>query len=265
MTGYPSLDWYVPQPIKVVSANIFDQFFTGATLHLVEVLIMLFSLYIHRNFPREFSLSTEIGLNLFVGWILDTVIEVKPKLLSEPLQEVCFCYMIRFDAFLDILRCFAFIVIIYVITMKSFTTFPLPYTWVFKDFTKFLFEPKCVAVFMKYIQKKEPEKLETITKMMDLFVSEFDKERTSNASSKSYLLAPGTFAATGTIFMSGFRPTEGINAPNANATSNRYQFLELVNKLEPSFNRFKTTKSANQLHNRLKEFEDITEHAATMW
>ena len=44
-------------------------------------------------------------------------------------------------------------------TRKCWAFFPLPFTWILKDFSKFIFEPLCVEVFKEYLEKKEPESI----------------------------------------------------------------------------------------------------------
>ena len=88
----------------------------------------------------------------------------------------------RIDGIVDLLRCLSFVAIIYFVTVNSFAFFPLPFVWVFEDFSKFIFEPQCVAVFIDYIKLKEPQKLNSIYRLMRLFVGEFDKVRLSETS-----------------------------------------------------------------------------------
>lgn len=218
---------------------------------------MFWSFYIHRHFPDEFSLSWEIFVNLVVGWLIDTFINVTNLRLSESKRQTDFCFfVVKLDAATDMFRCLTFVVIIYAITMRSFCYFPLPFTWVFKDFTKFLFEPTCVQIFMRYISEKHPERLDTLRRLMKLYSIEFDLERASNASN----LKSTVIVGINTIFSSTMSPAN----PSVH-NSSRNQFLECVSALEPCFNEYKKTLSAHRLFMKLKEFEEITEHASTTW
>lgn len=226
----------------------------GSTLHIFEVVVMFFGFYVHRHFPAEFSLSKEILLNLLMGWTVDWVTTLSNALSPMDNENPCIMHTLTISAVIDLMRCFTFVTIIYIITIKSFAPFPLPFTWVFRDFTKFIFEPQCVSVFLRYLKAKEPNKLELMNKVMKLYVTEFDKERESNASDSSKKLSH--YANANTIFMSGFSP---VASPTVASENNRQLFLDALSKLEPSFTNYKKTRSAQTLYARLKEFEEITE------
>lgn len=239
------------------------------SLHIVECSIMFFSSYIHRNFPKEFSLSSELALNLVAGWFINTMIDYSNayKDTNEILE--CFFGVFRRSFVIDVLRCVFFIVIIYVTTISAFSYFPLPYTWVFEDFSKFIFEPQCVRVFLHYLKVKEPEKLNTMNKLMKLYVTEFDKKRDSHVSriishaTSPLMTTPTRGGVTGEysqtlLFQSSLKP-------ETTDIASRVQFLEIMQQMEPSFKRYKKTKSFAALYTKMKNFEDITEHTAQNW
>jgi hypothetical protein len=45
-------------------------------------------------------------------------------------------------------------------TRKCYGLFPLPFTWIFRDLSKFIFEPVCLRVFRKYLVEKERAKVQ---------------------------------------------------------------------------------------------------------
>lgn len=231
--------------------------------------VLLFSYYIHRNFPKEFSLSKELAMNLVTGLVINNLIDLTNGLGDVGTTDPCLASALLFTAGVDILRCFCFLIIIYMTTLSSFTYFPLPFTWVFQDFSKFLFEPKCVRVFVRYLNEKEPNKKKVMEKLMKLYIREFDKCRPSTVSNTPLTASPkrikqlestdgATSGTFGTIFQNSIK-TEGPDIVN------RVQFLETMAELEPSFRRFKKTNSFVALFTMLKTFEDITEHAASGW
>ena len=259
-TGYSSLDWYDNKPSKLASLMI-----SNSNLHALECGIMFFSYYIHRIFPKEFSLSRELLMNLIAGWITNSLIDISNSFPTDDNTPRCLFNMINSNFCIDIMRCSLFIIIIYITTISSFSYFPLPYTWVFEDFSKFLFEPKCVRVFLNYIKAKEKDKLTTMKKIMTLYVSEFDKQRLSTMSknNSSGNNSPTRIKLTvdlksPSLFQSAAR-TDSIDV------ASRVQFLEYIQQMEPSFKRFRKTRSFVALFTRLKNFEDITEHAAINW
>ena len=253
-TKYPSLDWFVPG-----EANWKSEFLTSTNLHAIEVLIMYFSYYLHRHFPEEFNLSVEVWLNLGTGWLMDSIEDFSDALRADPGRVNCIGFIIRGIAFIEIVRCSAFVIITYAITMRKFRSFPLPYSWVFDDFSKFLFEPRCVTLFVKYLRQKEPTKTDPMHRLMRLYVSEFTKEgRLGSVFSTYGSRGFNTFASSGTIFSSGIKLPDG----KSDSSIDRQRFLEFMVQLEPSFERFKRTNSGQLLLARLKEFEEITAHAS---
>lgn len=271
-TGYPTLDWYKPhKEHDSTSAKWSYSVLSGTSLHIVEMGALFFSFYIHRHFPKEFSLSTEMILNMISGWFFNSVLDVANALKTAPHKQLFIFDAFRLDAVVDLLRCFTFIVIIYVVTMRTFSFFPLPFTWVFRDFSKFLFEPQCISVFLQYLREREPDKVDIMNRFMKLYVNEFDKPRESDASKATN---ESTYRA-GTMFMTTAKsmvlpPSRGTDLPPINPRmreegTQRAQFLEIMTELEPSFNRYKKTKSALTLYSRLREFEQITEHNSSRW
>ena len=253
-TGYSSMDWFHNSSSAGITGDLWLASCSTSSLHIFEVIVMFFGYYIHRHFPAEFSLSTELMLNLVLGWVIDWITNMTFALSPQGNENPCILGTLTIVAVLDLMRCFSFVLIIYIITMTSFKPFPLPFSWVFNDFTKFLFEPQCVRVFHKYLVKMEPNKVELMNKLMKIFLSDFVKNRESDASAE--LKKNQTISNTNTINFSYLGKTSEV------FDNTRLIYLDAIAKLEPSFKQFKKTRSAQTLYESLKEFEEITERAS---
>lgn len=260
VTSYPSLDWFIARTNP--SLPWYEVILTGTSLVILECLIMLFSYWLHRKFPKEFSLSNEIRLNLIVGWLLSTGVQVLDAFVNNSAEDICLFDFIRVASLVDLIRCLAFITIYYWIAKRVAVTFPLPFTWVFQDFSKFMFVPECAATFVRYVRAKEAAHLPTLEKLMRLYARGFEATRDSNASSG------GT--QTGEMHL---RSTLPLTAPTIMASTSkdgrdsqaRAEFLDCLKQLEPCFERYKQTKSFKMLESRIRELERITEQGAQIW
>ena len=72
-------------------------------------------------------------------------------------RDFCVFGLFNLLSFCEIIRNSGFVLILFHVTKNSTETFPLPFLWVFKDLSKFIFEPVCLRVFMDYLEKKEPQ------------------------------------------------------------------------------------------------------------
>ena len=61
-------------------------------------------------------------------------------------------------------------------TRKCYGLFPLPFTWIFRDFSKFIFEPLCLSVFRNYLYKVERDKCRYLDSIMQLYIKSFKAE-----------------------------------------------------------------------------------------
>lgn len=87
--------------------------------------------------------------------------------------QPCVFDSITTNGILDFLRCLLFVNTLNHCTAKDSPLNPLPLTWVFEDFPKFLFEPTCIEVFWKYLRQNEPENLTTLEKLMKLYLTSY--------------------------------------------------------------------------------------------
>jgi hypothetical protein len=229
---------------------------------ILESLIMFFSYWLHRKFPQEFSLSDEIRLNLIVGWILSTGVQLLDAFLNDNNEDICILDFIRVASLVDLTRCMAFITIYYWIAKKISVNFPLPFTWVFQDFSKFIFLPECAMIFFKYVRNQEPDQVPVTEKLIKLFVRGFESGRDSDASSKG--LRSGIIHLHSTLRMNVPTIMESNIKDNPDSQA-RVEFLDCLKQLEPCFERYKQTRSFKMLESRIKELEKITEHGAEIW
>lgn len=105
-----------------------------------------------RHYPQEFNINSEVFIALLINWFTNCHFEI----FSTQIQNVCVFGIWHYNAFGDLMKNFGFIAVLFYLTNKSNYYFPLPFSWIFKDLSKFIFEPTCVAVFRKYLLKKEP-------------------------------------------------------------------------------------------------------------
>lgn len=72
-------------------------------------------------------------------------------------RQFCLLGLFNLAAFGEIVRSCSFILTLYALTRQSQAVSPLPYSWVFEDLSKFIFEPTCLQVFVDYLEQKEPK------------------------------------------------------------------------------------------------------------
>ena len=70
-------------------------------------------------------------------------------------RQYCLLGLFNLAAFGEIVRSCSFILTLYALTRRSKSTSPLPYSWVFEDLSKFIFEPTCLQVFVDYLEQRE--------------------------------------------------------------------------------------------------------------
>ena len=159
-----------------------------------------------------------------------------PLMATNKFNELCIFGVFSAIGLGDILRAIAFMSSLIYCTRKCYGLFPLPFTWIFKDLSKFIFEPLCVKVFRQYLNEKEKGKSEYLEEIMRIYLRSFKDPEMRQFSSD-----------VGTYLM------------RANETTSRQLFLEYINRLQPSFDRFKRTIAYKALYLKVQEFEQISE------
>lgn len=267
VTGYPSLDWYGKNEKSQELSTFVTKSLLGSDLRILELLVMLFSFYIHRHFPEEFTLRLEIKVNIIVAWIIDWVVNVVYGIRETTEPDLCLLGLWS-NSFIDLFRCFTLIGILYWVSASNFQNFPLPFSWVFEDFSKFVFEPRCMGLFLKYVKEKESSRtFEKVNKLMNLFLWDFETfVNTSNMLDVSINNdRPSSMSSTSqippTVVESGFKIVSKMDITN----SNRQAFMDLLFELEPCYERYKLTRSYKVLKTKVEEFEAITANCANTW
>lgn len=69
----------------------------------------------------------------------------------------CFFGMLNMVFALNLIRMTAFNSFLFTISRHCSFYFPYPFAWIFKDLSKFVFEPYCIRVFEQYLHDKEPQ------------------------------------------------------------------------------------------------------------
>jgi hypothetical protein len=95
-------------------------------------------------------------------------IRVGPK----PVED-CVIGIFTSNGLIDCLRCFLFIGSLDWCTTDFSHLNPLPLTWIFEDFPKFIFEPMTVKVFWRYLKENEPNNLIVLENLMKLYLSSY--------------------------------------------------------------------------------------------
>lgn len=111
--------------------------------------------------------------------------------------------------------------------------FPYPFMWIFRDFSKFVFEPFCIRVFEGYLYSREPQsrlfiylELEYLERIMSSYLG---------------------------------RDTPEANVPedDKDFSVNNEDVSDNIDHLNTSFEAFKKTVSCAAVVAQIKEFEEI--------
>lgn len=206
--------------------------------HIVECLLLLLCLFVHRNYPKEFNIRGEIFLITVINWVFYTHIEGYTSFHKDSLinGDECILQLWHFNAFGDMLRALGFLGALWLLTHKSRYYFPLPFTWIFKDLSKFILEPTCIQVFRNYLSEREPSELIHLDRIMKIYLNQHvhTPKTPSDNSVGTYLL-------------------------NSSENSAKEALNESINNLRPSFKRFKKTIAFKALFKKVKEFEEISQ------
>lgn len=254
-SGYPSMDWFQAIGEGEGIRKLWSVLLSPTVLHMIELSIMITCFYVNRNFPAEYSITQEVGLNLLIAWLMNTGFDfLNTFKRGDQLGDAGCGVLFRVESIFDFARAYSFVLILHVISRNSFSYFPLPFTWIFNDLSKFIFEPICFDIFAKYLKEKEPSHLPHLEKIVKLYLKGFGGNKVPNRK-QSFGSTSGT-PVTATIANNEIDRSKG----SATRDSNRDTFLECLQVLEPPFERYKKSKSFLRLYNRIKEFEEINEH-----
>lgn len=128
--------------------------------HMGELLIIYICYMLARHYPEEFNLKLELFCSLVLNFVFNIQVEISALIYAQKEHhhlDVCIFSIWHYNVVGDAFRLIGFISLLYYLTRKSNDYFPLPFTWIFKDLSKFIFEPTCINVFRQYLLAKEPD------------------------------------------------------------------------------------------------------------
>jgi hypothetical protein len=231
---YDSLDWYKYSYINMYR-NINPTYY-----HVYESVILLVCYMIHRNYPKEFNITQEILWGAILDWCFNNHLQYQ-MLTKTTSGDGCMLGLLHYNAVNDCIRALGFVFVLWYLTNKSGDYFPLPFTWIFRDLSKFIFEQTCINVYREYLVKKEPDELGHLDRIIRIYLQ---TGRTSNGRDSQQ---PAPRESVGTYLL----PATETKAKN--------ELVDSLNKLRPSFSRFKKTVAFRALYRRVKEFEEISQ------
>lgn len=147
---YVSFDWYDPNTVDVY------KFINQTYWHMIEVTVLCVCYMKHRHYPREFNIAREILWATVLNYLFNNQLEVI-SIIHWIDNTGCLLNIIHFRAFSDCVKALGFIGVLWYLTNKSDNYFPLPFTWIFKDLSKFIFEKTCLKVYRNYLIQMEPD------------------------------------------------------------------------------------------------------------
>lgn len=234
-TMYRSLDWYEP---KVVDAY---NFMNQTYFHILEAIVLLLCYIKHRHYPKEFNITQEILWATLLNYLFNNHFEYL-TMVDGGRDNGCVFGLIHFSALSDCVKALGFVIVLWYLTNKSDNYFPLPFTWIFKDLSKFIFEQNCLRVFRDYLMKKEPQEVVHLDRIMRIYL----QTTISNIGERDSI-GKERNSTVGTYLL------------NTSETTAKQQLVDSLNKLRPSFSRFKKTVSFTALYQRVKEYEEISQ------
>lgn len=117
------------------------------------------------------SILSEVFAAFLIVWISNWVFESRQLLkilsfLKFDQDNNCIFGYINQDFLGNMFRGYSFILVLYFISSKAVQDFPLPFTWIFEDFQKFLLDYESVKIFRYYLLKKEPRMLSVLESLL---------------------------------------------------------------------------------------------------
>lgn len=111
-----------------------------------------------RNHPKEFLIKQEILFSIICSFCLNVISENTYNNVGLGNQKYnCVLGLMTIPYVLNLLKAVLFIGFLALIARQSTFYFPYPFMWIFRDFSKFIFEPYCIRVFEGYLTNREPQ------------------------------------------------------------------------------------------------------------
>ena len=130
---------------------------------------------IFRNYPQEFSIFYELFIAFVTVYSVNWFFESQDTLnylskLHINATDGCLFGIIDINFLGDIIRGYSFILTLFIISVRSTPEFPLPFTWIFRDLQKFIFDPYSVKIFRNYLATKEKDMLIYLDEIMKMVI-----------------------------------------------------------------------------------------------
>lgn len=173
------------------------------------------------------NITQEFVWVLAINWTLSGYFEAVNR--WPPARDACLLGLFNALSFGEVVRSTAIVCLLYCLTFNCLAEPKTSYSWIFRDLSKFIYEPTCYLTFLKYLAKKEPARRHSSTECAAL--------------RKAVLLYLDDFRQTGASRPAGAEEGD----PEAPVKLARERFLESLAKLQPSFCRFRKTVSFRTL------------------
>lgn len=123
-------------------------------LFLSSVPICIGNHLLTSNYPRQMNITREFVWVLGINWTLCAYFEIVNRWPAA--RDACAFGLFNALSLGEVIRSCGIICLLYCLTYKNLTAPKTTFSWIFKDLSKFIFEPTCYITFLKYLAKKEP-------------------------------------------------------------------------------------------------------------
>lgn len=237
MTQIPLFDWYLGPSYDVYLSYIFN--FTW--LHIFEQIVLFLGVLLNMSYPPECGMLNEmISFNLIVFFY-----NCFYEYIEMALDNSCFAGLI-IDIWGNIMRNTLFQVISLIIPIRiASNLFPLPFTWIFRDFKNFLFDQYCFEIFEAYLITNESEVYNSLENIMKLYLMQ--SQKTNEKRKNSMFWYEGEWRVSRTQ-----RKKEIVDQSTG-------VFKSDFEILKESYVRYKKTISYLALRSKVSNFQKLTE------
>ena len=182
-------------------------------------------------------------MNIVCLWIINWLMMLySSHVIPDPTG--CALSIFTTQGLFDILRAASFFLVVTFCTKDYSHVFPLPFTWIFGDFGKFIFEPVCAKIFCDFLFETEDKaSFDTLQEMMRMYITVFRENEIGESK-----------VTTKPLFNSSY-----ISEPILQRELSSEDLNMFLLDLQPSFERYKQTISYQALCRKIKEFEEISE------
>jgi hypothetical protein len=144
---------------------------------------------------------------------------------------------------MEILRVATFLLALSLTTSNYSHLSPLPFTWIFKDFAQFIFDPICVSIFYDYMLKKEKQSVSVMNDLMKMYLLE--SKRFGEAKKEQIKEGEDVYRLSSELLGRESKMQESLDI--------------FLHRLYPCYERFQRTKAFEALREKVKEYEVINQ------